>query len=598
MIDGYAAAAPLYVKAGWSSPLPLPMGEKEWPPKGVTGINGRVPDAAQIEKWRDEFPDGNIALRLGGRAIGVDLDLYRHADAREQLEELLGVKLPPTWSSSSRDDGSGIFLFAVPPLPKGKRWKHAPVPGVEICQRRHRYVIVSPSIHPEARVYVWRDNGEIVDAIPTPDDIAELPLAAIEPLLEDDPEYIKRDAVTFDLTDGEPSPTVTRLLQRGRDACTGDQGSRHDNVAKAVLAIVRAAERGEPGTSPALTQLGATFVDAVTPDRPGGRRHAEDEYVDLVDGAVNIVATTEPPSDNVQRAQGPDPDIRDLLDAPEPEYDWLVKELLERRDRVILTGGEGHGKTTHNRQFAVKAASGIHPYTDDDIEPVRSLFVDLENSVAQTRREFRPLLISAGDRYVRGNLVPIIQPAGIDLTRDDDVDWLRERVERNMPVGIVFLGPVYKAAHGDYDEVAEAIIDAMDHIRADFGCAVFLEAHSPHASGGGRRPLRPYGDSALLRWPEFGFHLSEQGQLTSWRGARDADRPWPTVLKRGGDWPWTIATNPRDVTFARMIEYVQNIRAVPSQRDIAKHLDVNEITVRRAIRDNTAEWKQVTEGLE
>jgi hypothetical protein len=312
-----------------------------------------------------------------------------------------------------------------------------------------------------------------------------------------------------------------------------------------------------------------------------------------------------PPTDQSTNSQHgepetgePDPDILDIIHAPEPEYDYVVPDLLERRDRVVLTGGEGHGKTTHQRQFAVKAASGIHPYTDDDIDPVRSLFVDLENSVAQTRREFRKLLISAGDRYIRGMLIPIIEPAGIDLTSRADVDWLRERVERNMPVGIVFAGPIYKMAHGEHDEVGDAIIRAVDQIRADYGCAVFLEAHSPHASGGGRRPKRPYGDSALLRWPEFGFHLSEHGQLTSWRGPRDAERPWPTVLERGGEWPWSAVSDPRRLTFARILEAVHDSGERLSIRELAQRLDVNRNQIDRAIKVNQKQWDDVIKGLE
>ena len=41
-----------------------------------------------------------------------------------------------------------------------------------------------------------------------------------------------------------------------------------------------------------------------------------------------------------------------------------------------------------------------------------------------------------------------------------------------------------------------------------------------------------------MRWPEFGIHISDAGQLTHWRGQRD-QRAWPRTLIRGGRWPWT-----------------------------------------------------------
>jgi DNA-binding GntR family transcriptional regulator len=43
---------------------------------------------------------------------------------------------------------------------------------------------------------------------------------------------------------------------------------------------------------------------------------------------------------------------------------------------------------------------------------------------------------------------------------------------------------------------------------------------------------------------------------------------------------------------------VQNLGKVPSNRDIARHLDVSESSVRRAISANEAEWKRVREGLQ
>jgi hypothetical protein len=333
------------------------------------------------------------------------------------------------------------------------------------------------------------------------------------------------------------------------------------------------------------------FRERLSADDP---LHYVDEFAgELSNYGIDVDGDGHDDDDEQHDERHADPDIRDFLDAPEPEYDWTIPDLLERRDRVILTGDEGHGKTTHNRQFAVKGASGLHPYTDDEIEPVRSLFVDLENSVAQTRREFRPLLISAGDRYVRGMLIPVIEPAGIDLRRRADIDWLRERVERNQPVDILFAGPLYKMAGGDFEEVADAIIQEIDRIRADYGCAVILEAHSPHGSGGGARPKRPYGLSSFLRWPEFGYHLSARGQLTSWRGPRDASRPWPVALQRGGYWPWTLVTDPRTKNFAAILEASQGLEEKPSVRELAKELDIDRNQVQRAIDANRAQWQSL-----
>lgn len=194
-------------------------------------------------------------------------------------------------------------------------------------------------------------------------------------------------------------------------------------------------------------------------------------------------------------------------------------------------------------------------------------------------------------------LIPIIEPAGIDLTKRRRRVAPRTRRAKHAS-GSVVLRPLYKMAHGDFEEVADAIIETIDKIRVDYGCAVILEAHSPHASGGGRRPKRPYGLSSFLRWPEFGFHLAEQGHLTAWRGARDATRPWPTVLRRGGDWRWTVATDSRAVTFARILETVQQKHENLSVRELAGHLGVGRNQIQRAIVANREQWNELVKDLD
>ncbi len=43
------------------------------------------------------------------------------------------------------------------------------------------------------------------------------------------------------------------------------------------------------------------------------------------------------------------------------DYDRVVQGLLERRDRPIVTGAEGLGKSTLVRQLAVTMAAGVAP---------------------------------------------------------------------------------------------------------------------------------------------------------------------------------------------------------------------------------------------
>lgn len=289
--------------------------------------------------------------------------------------------------------------------------------------------------------------------------------------------------------------------------------------------------------------------------------------------------------------QDPDPTIDEFLNEPDAEYDWVIPDVIERGDRVILTGPEGGGKSTLIRQIAVQSAAGIHPFTGAPMTPIRVFYLDLENSKRHTRRQLRPLRAQArNEPSVAENLRVRVESAGIDLLSELYQEWLDLRLEANKP-DLLLVGPLYKLASGDPTEekVARTVALWLDRLRVKHECAVVIEAHTPHASNGGRRPTRPYGASLWMRWPEFGIHLGEKGAITHWRGQRD-ERQWPVLLQRGGDWPWTVTTDPSAVTFARMLEEQGNTTQRLSIRDLAIALSCPKNQVERAISSNRAQW--------
>jgi replicative DNA helicase len=236
-------------------------------------------------------------------------------------------------------------------------------------------------------------------------------------------------------------------------------------------------------------------------------------------------------------------------------YDWVIPDLIERGDRMMLTGMEGAGKSTLFRQVAVMTAAGIHPFTRRPMQPQRVLVVDCENGARHTRRKIRPLIELAADlghEVAEASLWIECRPGGMDLAQDKDVSWLLRQVAAIQP-DVTFLGPLYRLAPRalNTDDEAAPVIAALNMIRAR-GSAVFLEAHAGHGLGpGGRRDLRPRGSSAFLGWPEFGYGLrfSDDKEsktrkvvdLVGWRGDRD-ERDWPEMLAAGRDWPWVPHT--------------------------------------------------------
>jgi energy-coupling factor transporter ATP-binding protein EcfA2 len=284
------------------------------------------------------------------------------------------------------------------------------------------------------------------------------------------------------------------------------------------------------------------------------------------------------------------PDVDELLAGPEPAFEWVVDGLVEKRERTILTGPEGGGKSTLLRQIGLACASGLHPFTFEPIEPVRVLLFDLENGRRHVRRKFGELRHAAGERYETGHLRVHLAPSGIDLTRPADRAFLRELVDANRPE-VLIGGPIYKMAGGDPNDErqAKAVSAALDVVREEFGCAIVLEAHSPHASNGSTRSTRPYGASLWMRWPEFGIYLGKEGGLQHWRGPRD-EREWPARLRRGGEWPWTIA--PDEHTIADDGTWRPTVLMERASRKLEFLTAANDLPSRSALSDAVTGKKQ------
>lgn len=249
------------------------------------------------------------------------------------------------------------------------------------------------------------------------------------------------------------------------------------------------------------------------------------------------------------------PTLSEILATPDAEVDWVIPGFLSRRDRFVLTGMEGFGKTTLFRQIMVCAAAGIQPFTFARIRPVSVLVVDTENDAEQWRWETRSMVALAARYGARnpGDAMHVHCTGRLDVTRERDIGLVHSLLDAHRP-DILAIGPLYKLSPGGMndDRDASPVIAALDSIRdRPDGPAMLMEAHAGHATAGdGRRNLRPRGSSMQLGWPEFGVGISpnpddyaEGGTKTladvqRWRGSRIRGRHLPATLRSGGDWPW------------------------------------------------------------
>jgi hypothetical protein len=291
--------------------------------------------------------------------------------------------------------------------------------------------------------------------------------------------------------------------------------------------------------------------------------------------------------------RSPEPiDLDGFLAEPEPDHDWVIPNVVERTERIIVTAPEGAGKSTFLRQMGVQAACGIHPFTLEDMPAVTVAHIDLENPRRHLKRKLGELRTIAGARLEKKRYFPIARPEGIDLLDDAQAGWLMMIVDQIRP-DIITIGPIYKMASGDptAEEPARKASHQLDLLRVNFNCALIIEAHSPYAPAGKRRPERPYGASLWSRWPEFGIFIAPSGAIRHWRGPRD-ERAWPSLLQRDGEWPWTVPVD-KTGTYAKIVESVETAGRRLSIREIAAVVGIPKSNVDRAIKANAKHWTMV-----
>jgi hypothetical protein len=302
-VTPYRDAWEAYRSVGWVGILPLPPRRKTPPPEGWTGHNGKWPSYPDLHAWADAREGrGNIGLRLPHDVVGLDVDNYgaKHGgDTLETAERRWGV-LPPTWRTTSRDDGiSGIRLYTVA---EGLAWPGELGPDTEIIQYGHRYAVVWPSVHPEGRTYRWiNPAGATSTVIPRLEDLAELPEAWVVGLTGGEMhEHHPKAELSIDQTQAwllsANRPGSCRRTQAALSFALESfdgPGSVHTLINKHILRLVRFAQQGHRGLLPALEELHKRAIRAATshadPTHRRDLRGAEGEWNRGLKGAVALV---------------------------------------------------------------------------------------------------------------------------------------------------------------------------------------------------------------------------------------------------------------------------------------------------------------------
>jgi hypothetical protein len=414
-MDGpYARAAHAYHAAGWPGVLPLPFAQKKNPPDGWTGHHDNWTSSADIQAWTEgDHSNGNICLRLPSTVIGIDVDAYGDKPGGETLREKeanLGP-LPPTWRTTSRNDGiSGIRLYRVQP---GQQWI-TKMPGIEIIQRGHRYALVWPSQHDTTpNTYRWIDphGATTIGAIPTPADLPELPQAWVKYLRRGEASDQPRANLTAPdaakwlstIGDGDPCLVMAETVTTASAALKAGADSRHDTMIEAQNRIITLATQGHHGAIRGLGDIRTAWAQHVESDPTRTKDPAE--WTRGLAGAVNLAAAEQPtehPADPCIVTILEEPELEDIHAAvrerfpvlnwrelwdDETEEEWLIEPLIAKRRLIALYSAPKVGKSLLMLELAVAMACGKAVLGSPAAEPQTVLYVDFENDPRGDVRE-------------------------------------------------------------------------------------------------------------------------------------------------------------------------------------------------------------------
>lgn len=383
----YADAAPAIQEGDLGSPLPIPFGQKSWPPAGYTGADRAIPDDEKVQGWVDTKGGENVALAVRRNVVGVDVDAHDGKlgmDTLIELEKLHG-RLPPTWSVTSRTNGSHLAFYRLPEGVTSDGWANQYGPGIDVIRYGHRYAMVAPSVHPNGGTYRWvMPDGTDAPAnvIPELDDLAEMPMAwvgLVAPDIGDITPPAERsdvnggDTWTGDMA-GRATPQVTpeTILGRYREAIAGGEGSRHDHMVEDVLAMTRMGEQGWSQAATYIDLMGTEFVEmADATKREGGARLARSEFTRSVDGAATKVTAT-PTRNNGSEASTTNANgqaklprswvesvesgavILDTPPTPDPLWGTADECAWARGEPLLVYAATGIGKTTVADQLLLR----------------------------------------------------------------------------------------------------------------------------------------------------------------------------------------------------------------------------------------------------
>lgn len=243
----------------------------------------------------------------------------------------------------------------------------------------------------------------------------------------------------------------------------------------------------------------------------------------------------------------------EFYDLDFPKQDWLFEGLVERGQRVILSGYWKSGKTTAFG-YALRAICDGGAYMGvfdaDSIGPCPALYLNLE---VPDRTMYNYLFGTIGIKNRDKLLVHNLLGYNVNILNDVYLEQLQTVVDEKS-VCALFIDPLRQFYSGDENDnsLAKEVTDRLDTLlqESDSLQNIFLVAHTGHANGLNADEsgfARPRGASKWADWADVLLSLTRHGEdrFFAARGRNGEIGERRLRLDDNGLW-LDLEVNPRD----------------------------------------------------